>query len=175
MKKLSETIADMMRPLDVLRAQIRANQQQQAELKGYPLTPDEARDAFTGWLDHQSELGRNHLREMLQAFVHPGANVELFPPDMSPAHVARTAGHVLVALNRPALEAFAAENLADLPTGNLSRASIADDLKRLDAELFRMEVREERFVREFETQGLLVSRRADANPAVVLADLEDGK
>ena len=116
---------------------------------------------------------RSHLRDVIGLFAHPGARPELFPPEMTPAEVARTAGHVFVALNRVALETLATDCLADAPTGELSRASISDDMRKLDAELLKLEVREEKFVRELEAQGLPVSRRGAASPAIVLSELED--
>lgn len=170
MKKLSTLVAEVLKPLDQIREKIAANRQRHHELKRAPLTREESATQFRGWLDYQSELCRAHLGEVLRWFTHPGAVPELFPPEMTPNAVARTAGPVIAALNRPALEAFATEFFESANFGDLSRDSIRDDLTKLDAELLKLEIREESLIREFEEQGLPVSRRGDASPRVVLAE-----
>ena len=151
------------------------------EIEGAPLPADEAERHVGAYVER---LARRWQREVpLHLFTAPADDTrrgQLFDSAV-PLRFASVAGgavdlapvaHMLAAvapeLLRGALLEAVGRSYGKSPPG-LPAAERAAALAEIDRELREVELGEERLIRALEAEGLEIDRRADANPALVLA------
>lgn len=171
----SGTVADSInaafKPLTDLRAKIAEAEAKREALKNAPLDRDESIENAKAWLSRKAQIGAQVVADCARQLQNPGANVELTEFSMNDGRQLAQLETLVVFLNREALEkAITSEINEQADPSRLPRASIRDDLVKLGAEIHGLCVREEVLVREIEAAGIPVNRRADADPAIVLAD-----
>ena len=116
-----------------------------------------------------------HGKELIDNFAHAAQFGDfrgyLIPFSLSPDQIRAEAEALFCILNHDSLlaeieKAIEAKVPADRP--GLKEARL--ECERIDKEIRALGVKEEHIVRELEAAGLAVNRRADADPAIVLAD-----
>ena len=146
-----------------------------------PRTTTEIHEDVDLWVETQAARWKPNT----SGLVMPGGNPHEF--DLAPVVLRGEVGYERVVANERAahnivLAKFFPDviktelrRLVDAQVEELGGGISAKDrtarLEEIDAELYRLEVREERLIREAALIGVHLIRRADAPPAVVLGDL----
>lgn len=160
-----------MKQLDRIRARIFALKDSHAGITALPPSRDGAAVVLERQLvalaaDGQARL-KVHMRK-LAAGSEPAASLFQAPIASVYGRDHAMLAPLLAALLTPAaLMNALGPLLASLPEG-LGDADRKAQLAAIDAELWALELEEERLIVEAEARGEAVQRRADANPAAVL-------
>jgi len=179
MKSLTASRADALDGLDLLREQIAAATAEIARIEAAPQPVADALKAFDAWAGRVATDGVDALR--LGRLLRPetASGFEL------PRHPVRSGDGVvfdygaatdallglLIATSLPALRKIVAAQLEDLTAGRepMTPAARAKRLDQAAGALLELEMQEEAAIRQMENVGIEISRRADADPMVLLA------
>lgn len=177
----ASAVAAFRDEVEELRREIVTARDERKRLRGLPLPLGEAVRRLDDWLDRVEDEAITvlPLYNLTRSGPDVAAGLDASLPvvstadgvafDVRPA-VAQVLG-LLVASNRDRLRGVVIERLRewygdrDTATPGEADARIAE----IDAKLLRLELQEERLIREAEAAGLTVLRRADLDPRVALA------
>lgn len=184
LKKLAGTrsaVTSALDELDVIRSRNADLQADLRRISSAPLPVAQALEFFDQWAERISAEALTSLRpeKLLEAKSGPAGLalpfVTIRLPDGTPERIEKTAIEtsfgLMVGVCLPALRSQVEERLETAMAGRqpLTMAERAEQIAKVEAELFAGEMMEEAIVRSVEQAGLDVQRRADASPAAVLA------
>lgn len=179
MKSLTNSRADALDGLDLLREQIADAGDEIARIAAAPQPVADALKAFDAWAGQVATEGVDSLRlgrllrpETAQGYELPRSVVRAGDSAVYDYGAATEALlGLLVATAMPALRKIVQGQLDDLTAGRetLTPAARAKKLDQAKADLFNLELREESAIRAMEAAGMDIARRADADPRALLA------
>lgn len=173
LKSLFGGKADPFAQIERLRAEILLAKSELRDLANAPIPRGDAEAALADSIARLARKGQADLTSNLAALVRPKVH-----PDFSPTMPTDSVFALLVAVAPQAIQAAVVSELdviyanskalPNLPTCEAREARA----KVLAAQLAANELLEEKTIRQIEGAGLQIARRADADPAAVLARIE---
>jgi hypothetical protein len=176
-KKNRSAVSGAVNALEDLRSQIDRTKRDIAATARAPRPVGDALAAFDAWADAAATAAVD--RTGLERLVQPGNSGALrlpivrLPGEAAPdlTEAVEILLGLLVLTSRDKLRDVIAGQVGDLVQGNetLSSAERAVRIESLQSEMRQLEFAEEKIVRELESAGLPVARRADAPALALLA------
>lgn len=165
-KAVSQTMGDV----EAIRAQIASLQQERRAIEVLPGTFAEAHARLKAHLDAAAQIFNDaYLNHFIVALISPDAKV----PGLTPAPVVigpDTLTPTFAALFRPAFETALTEMLRQHCEQNpgIGADERQQRQSKLDKDILGLETTEEALIEMGGQSGLVIARRPDASPAVIL-------